>query len=127
MLNQITERIIGSAIEVHRYLGPGLLESTYEECLAKEFELQGVKFERQKALPVIYKDIKLDCGYRIDFMVEGQIVVELKSVEGIIPIFIAQTLTYLRLTGKQVGLLINFNVPVLRDGIKRVVNNYEEE
>ena len=127
MLNQLTQKIIGSAIEVHKHLGPGLLESAYEECVAKEFEINGIKFERQKALPIVYKDIKLDCGYRIDFLVEDHIVVELKSVEQIIPIFIAQLLTYLRLMEKQVGLLINFNVPILRDGIRRVVNNYQEE
>ena len=126
MLDQITDKVIGAAIEVHRYLGPGLLESTYEECLAKEFELRKIKFERQKALPVIYKDIKLDCGYRLDFLVENQVIVELKSVEGIIPIFVAQVLTYLRLTEKQIGLLINFNVPILRTGVKRIVNNYQE-
>lgn len=126
MLNQITQRIIGSAIEVHRHLGPGLLESTYEECLAREFEINGITFERQKALPVVYKEIKLDCGYRIDFLVEHQIIIELKSVDAITPIFIAQVLTYLRLMDKQVGLLINFNVPILRNGIKRIVNNYKE-
>jgi|ERR1041385_7436205 GxxExxY protein len=127
MLNQLTQKIIGSAIEVHKHLGPGLLESAYEECVAKEFEINSIKFERQKTLPIVYKDIKLDCGYRIDFLVEDHIVVELKSVEQIIPIFIAQLLTYLRLMEKHVGLLINFNVPILRNGIRRVVNNYQEE
>ncbi len=126
-LNEITEKIIGSAIEVHRVLGPGLLESSYEECLAREFELRGINFERQKPLPIIYKDLKLECGYRLDFLVENQIIVELKSVDEINPIYLAQVLTYLRLLDKQVGLLINFNVPVLKDGIKRIVNNYKPE
>jgi GxxExxY protein len=125
-INEITEKAIGAAIEVHRVLGPGLLESTYEECLAKELDLIGLRFERQKPLPVLYKGLKLECGYRIDFLVEGEVILELKSVDAITPIFIAQVLTYLRLLGKQVGLLINFNVPVLREGIKRVVNNYQE-
>ncbi len=125
--NEIKENIIGAAIEVHRVLGPGLLESAYEECLAKELELRGLAFERQKALPIVYKDVKLDCGYRIDLLVENQIIVELKSVDSIMPIFVAQVLTYLRLLNRQVGLFINFNVPVLKDGIKRVVNNYKEE
>ena len=126
-LNEITEKIIGSAIEVHRALGPGLLESSYEECLAREFELREINFERQKPLPIVYKDLKLECGYRLDFLVENQIIVELKSVDEINPIFLAQVLTYLRLLDKQVGLLINFNVPVLKNGIKRIVNNYKPE
>jgi GxxExxY protein len=126
-LNEITEKIIGTAIEVHRVLGPGLLESSYEECLAREFELRGISFERQKPLPIVYKDLKLECGYRLDFLVENQIIVELKSVDEINPIFLAQVLTYLRLLDKQVGLLINFNVPVLKNGIKRIVNNYKPE
>jgi GxxExxY protein len=126
-LNEITEKIIGTAIEVHRVLGPGLLESSYEECLAREFELREINFERQKPLPIVYKDLKLECGYRLDFLVENQIIVELKSVDEINPIFLAQVLTYLRLLDKQVGLLINFNVPVLKNGIKRIVNNYKPE
>jgi GxxExxY protein len=105
----------------------GLLESAYEECMAKEMELNGVSFESQKPVPLQFKGIKLECGYRIDFLVESVVVVELKSVDALVPIFTAQTLTYLRLLNKQVGLLINFNVPVLRDGIKRIVNNYEEQ
>lgn len=127
MINEITERIIGAAIEVHKALGPGLLESAYEECLAKEFELVGLVFERQQPVPLEFKGIKLDCGYRVDFLVESRVVVELKSVEVVAPIFTAQVLTYLRLLNKQVGLLINFNVSVLKDGIKRIVNNYQEE
>lgn len=125
-VNEITKKIIGSAIEVHRVLGPGLLESTYEECLVRELDLQGIQFERQKPLPVTYKGLKLDCGYRLDLLVENAIVVELKSVDALAPIFLAQILTYLRLLEKQVGLLINFNVPALKYGIRRVVNNYKE-
>lgn len=112
---------------LHRALGPGLLESAYEECLAKEFELIGLKFERQRTVPLEFKGIRLDCGYRVDFLVESSVVVELKSVDAITPIFLAQVLTYLRLLDKQVGLLINFNTPVLKNGIKRLVNNYREE
>jgi len=126
-VNEITEKVIGAAIEVHRVLGPGLLESAYEECLAKELDLVGIRYDREKPLPVIYKGVKLDCGYRIDFFVENQVVIELKSVDAITPIFVAQVLSYLRLLDRQVGLLINFNVPVLRDGVRRVVNNYKEE
>lgn len=112
---------------LHRALGPGLLESAYEECLTKEFELIGLKFERQRTVPLEFKGIRLDCGYRVDFLVESSVVVELKSVDAITPIFLAQVLTYLRLLDKQVGLLINFNTPVLKNGIKRLVNNYREE
>ena len=117
----LTENIIGSAIEVHRALGPGLLESVYQTCLAREFSLRGIPFEREKPLPVTYKDVKLDCGYRVDFVVNGKVVVELKAVEQVQPAFEAQLLTYLRLTGCKVGLLINFNVPKLIDGIVRRV------
>lgn len=112
---------------LHRALGPGLLESAYEECLTKEFELIGLKFERQRTVPLEFKGIRLDCGYGVDFLVESSVVVELKSVDAITPIFLAQVLTYLRLLDKQVGLLINFNTPVLKNGIKRLVNNYREE
>jgi GxxExxY protein len=127
LINEITEKIIGAAIEVHRALGPGLLESAYEECLAKEFELIGLMFERQRPVPIEFKGLKIDCCYRIDFLVESSVVVELKSVEVVAPIFTAQVLTYLRLLNKHVGLLINFNVPVLKDGLKRIVNNYQDE
>lgn len=123
-LNKITETIIGAAIEVHRTIGPGLLESAYETCLARELELRGVSFERQRPLPVEYKAVRLDCGYRVDLLVEGTVVVEVKAVAGLEPIHEAQVLTYLRLGGWQVGLLINFNVPVMRNGIRRLVNNY---
>jgi len=117
--NELTHAIIGAAIEVHKLLGPGLLESAYEECLAREFSLRGIPFERQKPVPVVYKDVKLECGYRMDFLVGGQIVVELKAVEAFAPVHEAIMLTYLRLSGCRLGLLINFNVPILKDGIRR--------
>ena len=119
-LNKITERIIGAAIEVHRHLGPGLLESTYQVCLAKEMTLAGLNFEQEKPLPLEYKGLKLDCGYRMDFLVEQSIIVELKSVDMLIPIHEAQMLTYLKLSKCKIGLLINFNVPILKQGIKRM-------
>lgn len=118
---ELTSQIIGAAMEVHRVLGPGLLESTYQTCLAQELVLRGLSFEQEKPLPVVYKDVKLDCGYRLDFLVEGKVVVELKAVEQIHPVYEAQLITYLKLTGCKVGLLINFNVPVLKDGITRRV------
>lgn len=121
--NELTEKIIGAAIEVHKLLGPGLLESAYEVCLAHELTLAGIHFERQLPVPVTYKSVPLDCGYRIDFLVEKSVVVELKAIEGLQPIHQAQLLTYLRLGGWPIGLLINFNVPVLRKGIKRMVHN----
>src|SRR6266480_7295848 len=119
--NDITHGIIGAATEVHRVLGPGLLESAYEECLSRELELRNLKVERQKPIPVVYKDVKLECGYRIDLLVESRIIVELKSVEAIAPVHQAVVLTYLRLSGRRLGLLINFNVAVLKDGIKRYI------
>jgi GxxExxY protein len=125
-MKEITEKIIGAAIEVHKTIGPGLLESAYEECLAHEMRIRGLHFERQVPLPVVYKGVTLDCGYRLDFLVERAVVVELKAVESLQPIHEAQVLTYLTLGGWTVGLLINFNVPVLRDGIKRVVLNYKD-
>jgi len=118
-LNRITESIIGAAIEVHRALGPGLLESAYEECLCRELSLREIPFERQRPLPVEYKGTTLDCGYRLDLLVMGTVVVEIKAVESIEPIHEAQLLTYLKLGGWKLGLLINFNVPVLKDGIRR--------
>jgi GxxExxY protein len=118
---ELTGRIIGAAIEVHRTLGPGLLESAYHACLAREFSLQGIPFESQKSLPVDYKGIRLDCGYRLDFVVADKVVVELKAVDVIHPVHEAQLLTYLKLTGCRVGLLINFNVPALKEGIHRMV------
>jgi GxxExxY protein len=122
-MNELTEKIIGAAIEVHRTLGPGLMESAYAECLCRELSLQGIPFEREKALPVEYKGVKLDCGYKLDLLVAGSVVVELKAVEELLPIHEAQLLTYLRLGGWKVGLLINFNVPILTKGVKRMVNN----
>jgi GxxExxY protein len=118
-LNRITEQVIGAAIEVHRALGPGLLESAYEECLCRELSLREIPFERQRPLPVEYKGTRLDCGYRLDLLVMGTVVVEIKAVEAIEPIHEAQLLTYLKLGGWKLGLLINFNVPVLKDGIRR--------
>ena len=117
----LTRTIIGAAISVHRALGPGLLESSYEECLCHELSVQGIRFERQKPMPIKYKGVFLDCGYRIDIVVDGTVVVELKSVEKVLPIHEAQLLTYMRLGAYGVGLLINFNVPVLKDGVVRRV------
>jgi GxxExxY protein len=119
--SELTGEIIGAAVEVHQHLGPGLLESAYEECLCRELELRGVLFERQKPLPLTYKGIALECGYRLDLLVEGRIIVEIKSVETLAPIHEAQLLTYIRLARMKVGLLMNFNVPLLKDGIKRFV------
>ncbi len=116
-----TSPIIGAAIEVHRHLGPGLLESAYEECLCHELHLRGLTFERQVDLPVSYKGLQLDCGYKMDLVVDREIVLELKCVEKILPVHEAQLLTYLKLSGKRVGLLINFNVPLLTQGIIRRV------
>jgi GxxExxY protein len=118
---QLTEQIIGAAIEVHRELGPGLLESAYEQCLCHELTLREISFERQVPLPVRYKGILLDCGYRIDLIVAGEVILELKCVDKIIPVHEAQLLTYLKLSGKRVGLIINFNSEVLRTAIKRMV------
>ena len=117
----LTENIIGAAIEVHRALGAGLLESAYQVCLAREFTLRGLSFEQERPVPVIYKDVKLDCGYRMDFLVNDKVVVELKAVDQMHPVYEAQLLTYLKLTGYKVGLLINFNVPLLKNGIIRRV------
>jgi GxxExxY protein len=125
-LNKTTETIIGAAIEVHRHLGPGLLESTYEACLAYELTERGLKLERQKVLPVKYREILLDCGYRIDLLVEDSVIVELKAVERLEAIHEAQLLSYLKLSGVPIGLLLNFNVIELRRGIRRLVNNLKE-
>ena len=118
----LTGQIIGAAIEVHKQLGPGLLESTYQACLCRELELRGISFECQKPLPLEYKGVRLECGYRIDLLVAGLVIVEIKSVEALAPIHEAQLLTYLKLTGIQIGLLINFNVVVLKEGIRRLVH-----
>ena len=118
-LNTITERIIEAAIEVHKVLGPGLMESAYEECLCRELALRGIGVERQLPLPIEYKGARLDCAYRVDLLVEQSVVVEIKSVSSIEPIHEAQLLTYLKLGGWKLGLIVNFNVPVLKDGIRR--------
>jgi GxxExxY protein len=118
----LTEKLIACAIEVHRHLGPGLLESAYEECYCYELKLQGVSLERQKQLPLVYKEITLDCGYRMDVVADKKVVIEIKCVEKILPIHEAQLLTYLKLSGMQVGLIINFHSPTLKDGIKRFVH-----
>ena len=125
-INKTTEAIIGAAIEVHRHLGPGLLESAYEECLCEELGLRKIPFKRQILLPVIYKGKKLDVGYRIDLLVNDEVIVELKAVEAILPIHEAQTLTYMRLGGWKVGLILNFNVTALKKGIKRLVYKLKE-
>ena len=118
---ELTEAILKCAIEVHRILGPGLLESAYEECLCHELELSSIAFERQKALPIKYKGKLLDCSYRIDLFIEGRVIIELKSVEKILPVHEAQLLTYLKLTGTKTGLILNFNAPLLKDGLRRLV------
>jgi GxxExxY protein len=120
-INLITEKIIGCAIEVHKYLGPGLLESAYEECLYYELKNTGLEVKKQLALPVVYKDIKLDVGYRIDLLVERDVIVEIKSVDAIAEIHKAQLMTYMKLAGINVGLLLNFNVTRLKEGILRWV------
>ena len=125
-INQLSNKVIGAAIEVHKALGPGLLESAYEECLRHELNLRGLSFKRQKSLSVIYKGLKLNCGYRLDIVVENAIILEMKSCEKIEPIHKAQLLTYLKLTGLQLGLILNFNVTALRYGIVRIVNEFEE-
>jgi GxxExxY protein len=117
----ITPKIIGCAIEVHRLLGPGLLESVYEECMAFELSRRGFRVERQKPIPVCYKEIKLDCGFRLDMLVEDAVIIELKSVDQLIPVHQAQILTYLKFSKVRIGLLINFNVPVLKSGLKRYI------
>ena len=124
-LNALSEAAIGAAVAVHRELGPGLLESAYEECLCHELSAAGIRFGRQVPLPVRYKDVNLDCGYRLDLVVEQMLIVELKAVEQMLPIHEAQLLTYLKLSDLTLGLLINFNVPVLKAGIKRIANNYQ--
>lgn len=117
----LTKQILGAAIEVHRELGPGLLESAYEECLCHELNLRQLRFERQVSIPVLYKGIKLDCGYKLDILVEQTVILELKCVEKITPVHEAQLLTYMKLLNKPVGFILNFNVPVLRAGIVRKV------
>ena len=122
--DDLSFNIIGAAIEVHRVLGPGLLESAYEESLCREFSLRNIAFERQVSLPVEYKGVQLDCGYRLDLVVERSVVVELKTVESLLPLHEAQLLTYLKLSKLKVGLLLNFNVALMKDGIKRLVLDF---
>ena len=122
--SELTSKIIGCAIEVHKALGPGLLESAYEECLAYELQKAGLRIERQKALPVVYKDIKLDCGYRIDILVENAVVLELKSIDAVSPVHEAQILTYLKFSEREIGLLINFNVTLLKNGLKKYIMSH---
>jgi GxxExxY protein len=121
-INELTSKIIGAAIEVHKNLGPGLLESAYEECLCYELDVRKTFYERQKSLPVVYKGVRLDCGYRLDIVVANKVIIEIKACNYLQPIHEAQLLTYLRLAGIKVGLLMNFNVTVLKDGIKRIAN-----
>ncbi len=117
---ELSARVLGACIEVHRHLGPGLLESTYERCLCHELSLVGLSLARQVLVPVVYKGVTFDCGYRLDVIVEGKLVLELKAVDRLLPIHEAQVLTYLKLTGLDVGLLVNFNTPVLRSGVRRL-------
>ncbi len=124
--NDITRSIIECALKVHSALGPGMLESAYQECLYYELKKQGHKVEKEKALPLIYDEVKMDCGYRIDLLVDNTIIVELKAVNEINNLHVAQLLSYLKMSNKQIGLLLNFNVTMLRDGIKRIVNNYHK-
>jgi GxxExxY protein len=119
--DELSNRVIGCALEVHRALGPGLLESTYEQCLARELELASLAFKLQWPLPVAYKGLQLDCGYRVDVLVENRLIVELKAVDKVLRVHQAQLLTYMKLARIGVGLLINFNVPLLRDGLQRFV------
>jgi GxxExxY protein len=125
--NELTEKIIGCAIKVHKELGPGLLESAYTECLRYELEQNGLKVEKEKPLPLVYHEVKLEVGYRIDLLVEKNIIVEVKSVEMLNDVHTAQVLTYLKLNNNRIGLLINFNVSILKNGIKRLINKYYTE
>ncbi len=120
-VNEVTREIIGAAIEVHRHLGPGLLESAYEECLSYELSKKGLTIERQKPVPIIYKEVKLECGYRIDILVNNLVVLELKSVDALSPVHEAQILTYMKFAEKKIRLLMNFNVTVLKNGLKRYI------
>ena len=126
-INKLTETVISSAIEVHRALGPGLLESTYEMCLCRELSLRQIPFERERPIPVTYKGVRLDCGYRADLVIDKRLLVEIKSVDSLASIHEAQLISYLKLGGWQVGLFINFNVELLKSGIRRRVLNLEEE
>ena len=125
-INQLSNKIIGGAIEVHKVLGTGLLESAYEKCLCHELKLRGLSFDNQKPLPLVFKGEEIDCGYRLDIIVGNAIILELKACEKIEPIHKAQLLTYLKISGLTLGLILNFNVPIMRRGIVRIVNNLEE-
>jgi GxxExxY protein len=125
-INQLSSKIIGAAIEVHKVLGPGLLESAYEKCLCHELKLRGLPFDNQKSLPLVFKGEEIDCGYRLDIVVGRAIILELKSCEKIEPIHKAQLLTYLKLSGLTLGLILNFNVPIMRNGIARIVYKFDE-
>jgi GxxExxY protein len=124
-MNDLTQAVIGAAMEVHRSLGAGLLESAYQQCLCRELEIRGIPFECERALPLEYKGVRCECGYRLDLLIAGALVVEVKSVEALAPIHEAQLLTYLRLGGWRVGLLINFNVPILKQGLRRKILGYD--
>jgi GxxExxY protein len=121
--DELSNVIIGAAIEVHRHLGPGLLESTYQQCLARDLSLRNINFEMERTIPINYKGVNLESGCRLDFLVEDKVIVELKAIEKMIPLYEAQLLTYLKLMDRRLGLLINFNVPILKEGIKRIVLN----
>ena len=123
-INEITEKVIGCAITVHTELGPGLLESAYQECLFYELQSEGLYVEKEKPLPLIYKDIEMECGYRVDLLIEKKVIVELKSVEALTDVHVAQVLTYLKLSNNKIGLLINFNSFRIKDGLRRLINKY---
>lgn len=126
ILDEITEKVIGAAIEVHTALGPGLLESAYEACLMAELVERGLQVERQKTLPVVYRSVRVGCGYRLDLLVEGVVIVEVKAVDKLAPIHDAQVISYLKMSGCRVGLLVNFNVTLLKNGLRRLVNDYPD-
>ncbi len=126
-INELTSIIIEKSIKVHKSLGPGLLESSYKECLFYELSKAGLFVEKEKPLPLIYEEVKLDCGYRVDLLIENKVVIEIKSVDLINEVYLAQVLTYLKLLNNKIGLLINFNVVLLKDGIKRLINKYYVE
>ena len=125
--NTISQKIIGAAIEVHKHLGPGLLESAYEQCLGHEFTLQKIQYKQQVALPLVYKGKPVDCSYRLDFLVEEKVVLEIKAIDAILPVHQTQVITYLKLGGWHLGLLINFHVPLLKHGIFRLVSGLDEK
>lgn len=127
MINDLTSTVIESAIKIHKALGPGLLESAYKECLAYELIKKGLFVEKEKAVPLIYEEVKLECGYRLDLMINNELILEIKSVDAVADIHIAQVLTYMKLMNRKYGLLINFNVPLLKDGLKRLINKYYKE